>query len=253
MEEIITLNHENIDQEHICCAFSDKKCKTGYELKKNWLKDEFNKGYVFKRLNERAKVFIEYCPSEMAWAPIDAPNYLFIDCFWVSGKYKNNGYGKKLLNLALNDAKTQGKDGLVTIAGKKKFHFMSDTKWLLNQGFEITETLPDGFCILVKKIKQDGANVKFAKEVKDGLVEGHKGILIYYSNRCPFTDYYVETALRESTKKRNIPSKIIKLEDMESARTCPSPATIFSMFYNGKFITTDISSCLDNRFDKFIK
>lgn len=132
MEDIIKLNSENIDKEHICCAFSDKKCKIGYEMKKDWLKAEFDKGYVFRRLDERAKVFIEYCPAETAWVPINAPNYLFINCFWVSGKYKNKGYGKKLLDLAMDDAKSQGKDGLVTVAGKKKFHFMSDTKWLQN-------------------------------------------------------------------------------------------------------------------------
>ena len=32
--QYITLNKENIDKEHICCAFSDKKCSEGYELKK---------------------------------------------------------------------------------------------------------------------------------------------------------------------------------------------------------------------------
>ena len=29
----ITLTKENIDTEHICCAFSDKKCIEGYEMK----------------------------------------------------------------------------------------------------------------------------------------------------------------------------------------------------------------------------
>ena len=28
----ITLTKENIEKEHICCAFSDKKCKDSYEL-----------------------------------------------------------------------------------------------------------------------------------------------------------------------------------------------------------------------------
>ena len=33
------INNENIEKEHICCAFSDKKCKDSYELKKTWLKN----------------------------------------------------------------------------------------------------------------------------------------------------------------------------------------------------------------------
>ena len=90
----ITLTKENIANEHICCAFSDKKCKDSYELKKEWLKKEFDNGYVFRRIDERAKVFIEYGPAEKAWVPVNAPNYLMINCFWVSGKYKGCGHGK---------------------------------------------------------------------------------------------------------------------------------------------------------------
>ncbi len=74
----ITLTKENIGTEHICCAFSDKKCKEGYELKKEWLRKEFDNGYLFRRLDERAKVFIEYVPAEKAWVPVNAPGYLII-------------------------------------------------------------------------------------------------------------------------------------------------------------------------------
>lgn len=31
------------------------------------------------------------------------------------------------------------------------------------------------------------------------------------------------------------------------------PATLFSFFYSGRFITTDLSVCLDSRFDKIVK
>ena len=143
----ITLTKENIEKEHICCAFSDKKCKDSYELKKTWLKNEFENGYVFRRLDERAKVFIEYGPAEKAWVPVNAPNYLMINCFWVSGKYKGCGHGKALLQSAVEDAKAQGRDGLVTVVGTSKFHFMGDAKWLLRQGFETIEKLPYG-CLL---------------------------------------------------------------------------------------------------------
>lgn len=36
MEKIIDINLENIDDEHISCAISDKKCSEGYKLKKEW-------------------------------------------------------------------------------------------------------------------------------------------------------------------------------------------------------------------------
>ena len=252
MEKIITLDKSNIKEEHICCAISDKKCKDSYELKKDWLRQEFDNGYVFRRIDARAKVFIEYVPAEKGWAPIDAPNYLLINCFWVSGQYKGKGYGKELLRLAMEDAKSQGKDGLVTIVGTTKFHFMSDTKWLLRQGFETCENLSSGFSLLVKKINPKADNPKFKDSVKDLDKVDKNGIVVYFSNRCPFSEYHVTNSLNETAKKRKLPLRIIKLETMEQAQSAPTPATIFSLFYNGKFITTDLSVCLDSRFDNSI-
>lgn len=251
MENFIQITKENISKEHICCSFSDKKCTEGYQLKKEWLKNDLQNGYVFYRLNERAKVFIEYGPSEFAWTPVDAQNYLFINCFWVSGKYKKNGYGKALLHKALDDAKHQNKDGLITIVGAKKFHFMSETKWFLKQGFEIADSTDDGFILLVRKTSENAEIPSFKEVVKRPKVS-KDGIVVYYSNRCPFTEYYVKDVLKETVKTRNLKLEINKIETMEQAQASPTPATIFSLFYNGKFITTDLSICLKKKFDKII-
>lgn len=250
--KFITLTKDNIGKEHICCAFSDKKCKESYELKKEWLKKEFDNGYVFRRLDERAKVFIEYGPAEKAWVPVDAPNYLMINCFWVSGQYKGKGYAKALLQSAIDDAKQQGKHGLITVVGTKKFHFMSDTKWLLRQGFETIQTLPYGFSLLVKKINSDAPDPSFKEQALNGEIPDKDGLVVYYSNRCPFTEFHMTNSLQETALKRNIPLKIIKLETMEHAQAAPTPATIFSLFFNGKFVTTDLSVCMDSRFDKVV-
>lgn len=249
----ITLNKENIGKEHICCAFSDKKCKDSYELKKEWLKKEFDNGYVFRRLNERAKVFIEYTPAEKAWLPVNAPNWLMINCFWVSGQYKGKGYAKALLQTAIDEAKRQGKEGLVTVVGTKKFHFMSDPKWFIRQGFETVQTLPYGFSLLALKLKPEVDTPSFNESTLSGECPDKNGIVVYYSNRCPFTEYHIQNSLQETAQKKNLPLKIIKFTSMEEAKSSPTPATIFSLYYNGKFITTDLSACMDSRFDKVIK
>jgi len=64
--DIISLTSANIDKEHICCAIADKKCADGYQAKKTWLIDRFKHDYVFKKLNVRGKVFIQYGPAEYA-------------------------------------------------------------------------------------------------------------------------------------------------------------------------------------------
>ncbi|GHV50461.1 GNAT family acetyltransferase [Bacteroidia bacterium] len=250
--KFITLTKDSIGKEHICCAFSDKKCKESYELKKEWLRKEFDNGYVFRRLDERAKVFIEYVPAEKGWVPVHAPNYLLINCLWVSGQYKGKGYAKALLQSAIDDAVLQGKDGLATVVGTKKFHFMSDTKWFLRQGFDTCEELPSGFSLLAKKLNPNAPDPSFNESVRSGECPNKEGLTVYFSNRCPFAEFHVYASLQETAGKKNIPLKIIKLETMEQAQSAPTPATIFSLFHEGKFITTDISVCMDSRLDKIL-
>lgn len=252
MEEIIQLTAQNIDSEHISCAISDKKCSQSYQAKKEWLKKEFKNGYVVRRIDARAKVFIEYGPAEHAWLPISADNYLNINCFWVSGKYKGNSYAKTLLGYAIDDAIKQNKNGLVTVVGIKKLHFMSDTKWLLHHGFVEYDRTSSGFILLVKNLNKETHKPSFNKSVKTGECKIKKGLVAYFSNRCPFAEYHVYKSLVETAQKRNIPLQIIKLDTLKKAQSAPSPATIFSLFYEGKFITNDISSCMDSRFDKMM-
>lgn len=248
----ITLNKENIEAEHICCAFSDKKCSDSYQKKKQWLSHEFDNGYVFRRLDERAKVFIEYGPAEKAWVPVTAPNYLMLGCFWVSGKYKKQGHGKALLHEVIKAAQDQDKDGLVTVVGTRKFHFMSDTRWLLKQGFESCEETSSGFSLLAMKIKESADAPVFNDSVKNGRCSEQQGLVTYYTNRCPYSEYHVTESLVVTAKKRNLPLTILKLETREQAQAAPTPATIFSLYLNGKFVTTDVSVCLDSRFDRIV-
>lgn len=249
----ITLSKENIATEHICCAFSDKKCSESYALKKQWLRREFDNGFVFRRINERAKVFIEYGPAEKAWVPVMAPNYMMIGCFWVSGKYKGNGHGKALLKEVVEAAKSQGKDGMVTIVGTQKLHFMSDTKWLLGQGFEVIESISSGFSLISMDFNKTARGPGFQDSVKSGECPDKKGLVAYFSNRCPYSEYHVKESLPETASKRQLPLKVIKLKTMEEAQSAPTPATIFSLFLDGKFVTTDISVCMDSRFDRIIE
>jgi hypothetical protein len=129
---------------------------------------------------------------------------------------------------------------------------MSDTKWLLKQGFETCEKTSTGFSLLVMKLDIKASNPKFKDSVKSGECDNKKGLVVYYSNRCPFSEYHVTNSMTETAKNRNLPLEIIKLDSLEKAQSAPTPATIFSLFYNGKFITTDLSSCMDSRFDKVI-
>ena len=143
MEEYINITLDKIDQEHICCAISDKKHFEGVFNKKEWLKKRITEGHVFRKLNVQGKVFVEYAPLEKAWVPIEGSGFLYIYCLWVSGKFKGHGYGKQLLEYVINDAKKKGKQGVCVISSKKKKSYLADKKFFLKYGFEVVDQIED--------------------------------------------------------------------------------------------------------------
>ena len=64
--EFINLTAENLANEHLCCIIRSEKPHPGVEAKRQWLSERLKEGHVFRKLNERATVMIEYAPLETA-------------------------------------------------------------------------------------------------------------------------------------------------------------------------------------------
>ena len=246
--EILKLDTQNIQDEHICCAFSDKKCGTGYQKKKDWLKTEFNNGYHFEKFDVRGKVFIEYVPIEHSWLPLIGSNFMVINCFWVSGQFKGKGNGKKLLEQCMKDAKDM--DGVIAISSDKKRPFMTDPKFLKYQGFEIIDEAPPYFKLWGLKTNPKVEFPKILDSAKLGVIPDKEGITAYYSNTCPFTDYYINNHLRTYANKEGIPITIHHLDTKEKAKKMPIPWIINSVFYKGELLTLEMK--VDRHLKKII-
>lgn len=245
---IITLTKENTATEHICCAFSDKKAVEGYEAKKQWITENLKDGFTFKKFDIRGKVFIEYVPAENAWCPIDAPGYLFIDCFWVSGQYKGKGYGKALLQECFTDAKD--KNGIVVVTSDKKRPFLNDSKFFRLQGFEKCDSAVPYFELWYKLFKENAPVPQFKDCVRKAECDNPNRLTIYYSNGCPFTEYYV-AEVEVIAAEKGFPIKTIKIETKEQAQNHCVPFTKYSIFRDGKFVTHQILN--EGYFNKFIQ
>lgn len=247
--DIIHVNKDNIDREHICCAIGNKKEDCGLLAKKDWLKERFAEGLVFKKLNARGKVFIEYIPAENAWCPIAAEGYLFINCFWVSGSFKGKGYGAELLNECILDGRQQGKKGLVALSSKKKMPFLSDPIYLKNKGFEVCDTAKPYYELLYLPFEKTAEKPRFKECAKKGEIQ-EKGVVLYYSNQCPHTEKYT-SLVADIAKIRGIDFSLRKYESKEEAQKSPAPFTTYSLFYDGKFVTNEILS--EKKFIKFLE
>lgn len=243
--DFIDIDLENIDKEHICCAISDKKGECQVSSKKTWLKNRLKDNIVFKKGDVRGKVFIEYIPAENAWCPIIADNYMFINCFWVSGKYKGQGIGSKLLEECIKDSKEKGKKGLIVLSSYKKKPFLSDKKYFINKGFSVADTAKPYFELLYLPFEENEFIPRFKNTVKEESIN-EKGFVLYYSHQCPFTSKYV-SMIKDYVKVKDIDLHIVRYENKVQAQNSPTPFTTYSLYYNGKFITHEILS--NKKFD----
>lgn len=236
--KLITLNKDNIEKEHICCSMANNTSMAGVTAKKEWLKCRFEEGLKFVKADARGKVFIEYLPAENAWVPIDAKGYTHINCFWVSGSFKGKGLGKQLLEECEADAKKNSK-GITAIVGNKKKGFLMDKSFLIKYGFEVCDTAPPYFELLVKRFDKKAKLPKFRTSVKEGLPEGTKGIDIFYTPQCPFTIPYI-ALLEPAIKKSPIPVRTHQIKTKEEAQNHICPFTTYNVFVNGKFENQEI-------------
>lgn len=246
--EIISVDQQNIDQAHICCAISDKEGDLCIASKKAWMKKQFENGLTFRRLDARGKVFIEYMPSEHAWCPIEAEGYLFINCFWVSGQYKGQGYADKLLETCISDAVAQNKKGLVVLSSNKKMPFLSDPKYLKHRGFRVADNAIPYYELLYYPLISDAAKPIFKTCCKTASID-QKGMVLFYSHQCPHTAKYAPM-IAEIAKTRGLSVKLIKIKSVEQAQNAPAPFTTYSFFDDGVLITNEIFS--QSKFEKYL-
>lgn len=252
--EIIAVNQNNIDTEHICCGFASANNVEGYELKRAWLRERLNEGFVFKKFNIRGKVFIEYVPAEFAWRPIDAPGYMCIQCFWVAGQFKGQGLGKRLLESCVKDTLAQGKNGLVVVTSKQKKPFLTDKSFFARHGFEVCDTAPPYFELLVRPFGAAPApafrpNARLGALVHSDAFAYAGDVTILYTDQCPFTSFYIDEMIAAAAG-HGLSAEKIKLTTAQQVQDGPSPAGISGVYLRGQFLTHEIMT--GKGFDKLL-
>jgi len=235
MKKYTNLTIENIDNEHLCCAIADQKHQNGVSSKKEWLKERMNEGHVFRKLNDRGKVFIEFSPLEKAWVPIEGNNYIYIYCLWVSGSFKGKGYAKELLEYCIEYSKKNSKSGVCILSSKKKKPFLSEKSFFEKYAFKVVDTI-DEYELLA--LSFDETVPRFSESAKENRINS-KELTIYYSNQCPYIPNCIEQ-IENYCSRENIPLNLYKIDSLEKAKNMPCIFNNWAVFYKGKFNTVHL-------------
>ena len=232
--DFITFTPENLADEHLCCIIRTKTAHPGVEAKRAWLAGRLKEGHVFRKLNVKGCVFIEYAPLENAWVPIVGDNFLYLYCLWIQGAPKGHGYGRQLMESCIDDAKAQGRSGVCMLGAKKQKSWLSDQNFAKKYGFVTVDTAGE-YELLA--LSFDGTIPQFAPNVKAQAVES-KDLIVYYDDQCPYIPQRIEK-LREYCAANKIPARFVHVETMEQAKSLPCVFNNWAVFYDGKFVTVN--------------
>lgn len=232
--EFVDLTAENLADEHLCCIIRTKKAHPGVEAKRRWLSDRLREGHVFRKLNAKGVVFIEYAPLETAWVPVIGDNYYYIYCLWVAGPYKGKGYAKALMEHCLADARTHGKSGVCMLGAEKQKAWLSDQSFARKFGFEVVDTTDNGYELLA--LSFDGTTPQFAHNAKKQRIES-QALTVYYDMQCPFIPGNLEM-IRQHCEAHGVPADFIEVDTLDQRAVAVYEQCFFECFFHGlKFLT----------------
>lgn len=230
--QIITLTKENLGKVQMFCGHSPTY-RQGYQRKTEWLRERLKEGmhYTLLQVRGRNAGMIEYIPGEFTWRGIDAQGNLFIHCFWVLGRNRKHGYGQRLLQTCLDDAK--GTNGVAVVVSKA--HWLPTPKIFLNNGFELVDQVLPFFVLLVKRNKPDTPLPRFKRTDQDARQYG-AGLMLFHSDQCPYMQN-MPAIVQQVGERLNIPVNIIHLENAQTAQNSPCIYGVLGVFFNGELLT----------------
>jgi ribosomal protein S18 acetylase RimI-like enzyme len=249
--KIVTVDAENVDEERFFCYKSKPKTE-GYRRKLAWLRERFAEGMRLKIVYEgkRSVGFVEYIPGEYAWRAVEAAGYMVIHCLWVVGKGKKKGYGSRLLEECVRDARASGLRGVAMVTSSG--NWLAGKKLLLKNGFEPVDQAPPTFDLLVKRFG-DAPLPAFPTDWQERLARYGSGLTVVRSDQCPYIEKAIETILAAAADL-GLQTQVVELESCrEVQESAPSAYGVFNVVYDGELVAyhwigaKDLRRFLDRR------
>lgn len=235
-DDFINLTTENLLDEHICCIIRSKNTHPGIVAKKQWLAARLQEGHVFRKLNDKATVMIEYAPLESAWVPVVGDNYYYLYCLWVDSRHKGKGYGRALMEYCLADARANGRSGVCMLGCEKQKAWLSDRAFAESYGFQTVDRTENGYQLLA--LSFDGSVPHFAANAKQMQIPG-KELTVYYDMQCPYVWQSLQT-VRAYCEEKGVPHSLIAVETLQQAKDLPCVFNNWAVFYQGVFETVNL-------------
>lgn len=220
-----------------CCGIKDAEHE-GRIVKTKWMKTYFEKGLKAKLVLGEKDIqtgYIEYLPGQYAWRAVEADGYMFIHCLWIHlKKYQKKGHGTRLIQACMDDARKAKTNGVAVVARKKPWLAGSDI--FLKSGFEVVDTAPPDYELLVKKFKPSAPNPRFKDDWDRKLKKYGRGLTIIRANQCPHTVRFADKIADMAEKTYKLKSRMVEIKTHRDAQNAPTPYAAFAVIYDGRLL-----------------
>jgi hypothetical protein len=229
---VVEVTPENMNTEGLFCVKDTSS--PGFASKSHWYKRMHADGgriSILKNSMNKPIAFIEYIPGRHAWRPIDANQYLFIQCMFVfANNDKGKGYGSLLLKHCEEYAKSIGALGLCTMTSDGAW--ISDHRLFLNNGFRLLDK-KERYELMAKKFNPEYPDPQLYDWISQR--SKYEGWHLVYANQCPWHEKSVQ-AIRRTSDEFGIELQITQLQTSDQAKEAPSGFGVFSLLKDGKLL-----------------
>jgi GNAT superfamily N-acetyltransferase len=230
---LIEVTKANVEETGFFCYMSKRKSE-GFRRKLGWVRTRLGEGMRIKMLKLPERGFIEYLPGEFAWRCVNAKDYMFIHCLWVVGRSKGKGFGARLLDECIRDAKKAGMAGVVMVTSEGTW--LAGKKLLLKQGFRPVAEAPPSFTLMVKTFRV-APLPSFPRDWDARARRFGKGLTILRTDQCPYLEDATKTLL-EAAAEEGMKSRVVELKTAAEVKSLsPSPYGVFNVVLDGRLLS----------------
>ena len=127
-------------------------------------------------------------------------------------------------------------NGVCVVASDKPS--MAGKELFLKKGFEIYDTAPPTYQLLVKKMKS-APPPRFTEKAKKANLDDKDGAVFIYSDQCPYIAKFMGEMI-EVAKGLGVPVKTLKVTDSAQAQEMPFAYGTCGVFYGGNLLAHGI-------------
>jgi len=149
-------------------------------------------------------------------------------------RHRGKGWGRLLLESCMADAARQGRHGVAVMV--RQGPWMADGRLFLANGFEVADSAPPDYQLLVRKLNTSAPGPVFQRDWDSRAAQYSRGLNIIRSGQCPHIAKFAGDIGAAAEQEYGLDVNVVELRSPADAQGAPTPYAVFAVIHNGQVI-----------------